>query len=155
MAKDEVRDWDKAMAKVDRAMAHSGGAPVPAASRPGPSAPSAPSAGVGHRAGFFTWLRLSLALVLGIGMTQWPYLHGCGFPLFAYMGGVVTVIVASVWSMISSWRSRSVVAHFLSIGLLLWGSALGLREVLPRVGYARQSADWFCAQPAEKTVTPP
>jgi len=154
VAKDELRDWDKEMAKVDRAIAREGNVPSPAASRSAPAA-STPPAGGARRGVFFTWLRLSLALVLGISMTQWPYLHGCGFPLFAYLGGVITVLVASVWSMISSWRSRSVAAHFLSVGLLFWGSALGLREVLPRVGYARQTSSWFCAQPAEKTVTPP
>ncbi|MBI4500829.1 MAG: hypothetical protein HY700_06670 [Gemmatimonadetes bacterium] len=148
--KDQPRDWDKELAKVDRLIA-AGGEPAAAPAR----VPAPTVAGPRPRETFFTWIRLSLALIVGIGMTQWPYLHGCGLPLFAYLGGVVTVIVASLWSMISSWRSRSATAHFLSVALLLWGSALGLREVLPRVGYARQSANWFCAQPGEKTVTPP
>jgi hypothetical protein len=149
--KDAPRDWDKELAKVDRLMATGGEAAAPAAS----GAPPKPTTTV-SRAGdvFFTWVRLTLALILGLGMTQWPYLHGCGWSLMAYLGGVGAVIVASVWSMISSWRSRSVTAHFLSIGLLLWGSALGLREVLPRAGYARQSANWFCAQPREKPTIP-
>jgi hypothetical protein len=150
-----AKDWDKELAKVDKAMAREGNPRLPPQSRPlvAPAAPAVPA--VTRRAGFYTWLRLSLALVLGIGMTQWPYLHGCGFSLFAYMGGVVTVMVASCWSMISSWRSRSVVAHFLSVGLLFWGSALGARELLPRMGYARQSANWFCAQPGQPNPPTP
>ena len=154
MAKDKFEDWDRELAKVDKAMAREGKSPVP--SKPGMPAASAPAApvppAVDRRAGVYTWLRLSLALILGIGMTQWPYTHGCGGSLFAYLGGVTTVIVASCWSMVSSWRSRSVVAHFLSVGLLLWGSALAARELLPRVGYAKQSATWFCTAPAP---TPP
>ena len=148
----DQRDWDKELAKVDRMIAAGGDAPAPSPAGAAATRPAVPRPR--GRDIFFTWVRLSLALVLGIGMTQWPYLHGCGFPLLAYMGGVVTVIVASVWSMISSWRSRSVAAHFISIGLLLWGSALALREALPRMGYARQSANWFCSQPDEKPTTP-
>ena len=139
------RDWDKELAKVDRLIAGGSGgeAPAPARSGAGVSAPPPAGAGAG---GFFTWLRLLLALGLGGAMTQWPYLHGCGLPLFAYLGGVVTLVVASVWSMLSSWRSRSAVAHFLSIALLLWGAALAARELLPRLGYARQAAVWICPQ---------
>jgi hypothetical protein len=150
--KDAPRDWDKELAKVDRLTA-AGEAAAPTVS--GASPPPQPAT-TASRAGdvFFTWVRLTLALILGLGMTQWPYLHGCGWSLMAYLGGVGAVIVASVWSMISSWRSRSVTAHFLSIGLLIWGSALGLHEVLPRVGYARQSANWVCGQPREQPAVP-
>jgi hypothetical protein len=150
-----MRDWDKELAKVDQAMAKQGNTPVSSKST-GASLPDAKAPSGGRRAGFYTWVRLSLALILGVGMTQWPYLHGCGFPLFAYLGGAVTVIAASIWSMISSWRSRSTVAHFLSVGLLFWGSALSAREILPRVGYAKQSASWMCAQPGQPNpATPP
>ena len=105
---------------------------------------------------FFTWVRLLLALGLGIGMTQWPYTHGCGLELDAYLVGVGTVIVASFWTMLSSWRSRSGFAHFLSAALLFWGIALGAREVLPRIGYARQGASWICrAAPVQVSPAPP
>ena len=156
--KNEFRDWDKELAKVDQAMARQAKTPAAVAGSAGASSPSLSalpaSSPESRRAGLFTWLRLSLALGLGIGMTQWPYLHGCGLPLFAYLGGVTTLLVASFWSMVSSWRSRSVIAHFFSIGLLLWGSALAARELLPRVGYARQSANWMCAQPGTTVTTP-
>ncbi len=151
-----MKDWDKEMAKVDALMSKEAKAPPPArtaASSPAPPAAASPPT-VSRKAGLYTWLRLSLALILGVGMTQWPYLHGCGVPLFAYLGGVATVLVASCWSLISSWRSRSSVAHFLSVGLLFWGSALGARELLPRIGYARQSATWMCAQPGQVISNP-
>lgn len=152
--KNEMRDWDKELAKVDQAMAKQGTTPLPAKST-GSSLPGAAPPAVDGRARLYTWARLSLALVLGVAMTQWPYLHGCGFPLFAYLGGAITVIAASVWSMISSWRSRSTVAHFLSVGLLFWGAALSAREVLPRTGYAKQTANWMCAQPGQPNPAMP
>jgi hypothetical protein len=140
-------NWDAELAKVDKAMGGSaaGGAPVPAPAPKGKS--PAPTPQASRRAVFATWLRLGLALGLGLAMTQWPYLHGCGIPLFLYIGAVITVVVASVWSLISSWRTRSTYAHGTSVVLLIWGLALGAREVLPRIGYAKDASTWMCAQP--------
>jgi hypothetical protein len=88
-------------------------------------------------------------------MTQWPYTAGCGLPLAAYLAGVAAVIVAALWSMVSTWRTRLGFAHFLSIALLLWGAALAAREVLPRIGYAKQPAAWLCtAAPAPAPAAP-
>ena len=58
--------------------------------------------------------------------------------------GVLVVIVAGVWSSLSSWKRRLGVAHILSQGLVIWGLVLAAREILPRVGYAKQAATWFC-----------
>jgi hypothetical protein len=77
-------------------------------------------------------------------MTQWPYTHGCGLPLYGYLAAVGGVIVASFWSMISSWMSRSALAHALSVVLLFWGIGLAGREILPRIGYAKETANWEC-----------
>ena len=141
-------NWDAELAKVDRAMGAGAPAPAPAPAPPTHRADAALPPAATRRAVFATWVRLGLALGLGLAMTQWPYLHGCDIPLFAYMGAVITVIVASLWSLISSWRTRSVRAHTISVVLLFWGSALAAREVLPRIGYAKQAANWMCAQPA-------
>jgi hypothetical protein len=160
-AKDGPRDWDKELADIDKLIASGGAAPQAspgakpaAAPARGRGAAQPPAAGGGRLAAlrhtpFFTWVRLVLALGLGIGMTQWPYTHGCGLPLYGYLAGVLTVILASFWTMVSSWKSRSGLAHFLSIILLFWGTALAAREVLPRIGYAKTSAPWQCGdQPA-------
>jgi hypothetical protein len=56
--------------------------------------------------------------------------------------------------MLSSWKSRSGFAHFLSVALLFWGTALGAREVLPRIGYARDRAAWQCHNQAPVQVSP-
>jgi hypothetical protein len=161
-AKDGPRDWDRELAQIDKLIAQGAAdapAQVPAQRGKAPAASlpdggAAPAARRRPHTPLTTWLRLLLALLLGAGMTQWPYTHGCGLPLFGYLVAVATVIAASFWSLISSWRSRSGLAHFLSIGLLFWGAFLGAREVLPRVGYAKQSAAWFCAQPAPRAPAP-
>lgn len=157
--KDGPRDWDKELAEIDKLIAAGPPAGAPAAPRPAAPPARAPSGGVpaptaGRRAALATWLRLGLALLLGAGLTQWPYTHGCGLPLVAYLGGIGTLVVASCWSMISSWRSRSGFAHFVSIGLLFWGTFLGAREVLPRVGYAKTRAGWRCDAPRPQPSTP-
>ena len=95
-----------------------------------------------------TWTRVVLGLLLGIGMTQWPYAHGCGFRLMFYLLGVVVVFGAGVWSSLSSWKRRLGVAHVLAQILILWGLVLAARVLLPRVGYAKQSAPWFCRSEA-------
>ena len=151
------RDWDKELADIDKLIA---AGPAPTApvqnqkqnqkNQVPESVGRAPSGG-GRLASLrysatFTWIRLILALILGIGMTQWPYTHGCGMPLYGYMAAVGGVIVASFWSMVSSWKSRSGLAHALSIVLLFWGFGLAAREVLPRIGYAKQVATWECAR---------
>jgi hypothetical protein len=146
------RDWDKELAKIDRLMASGAGqASPPAAAAPEAGAPrrreAAPvpaPAAPGRRSVFFTWVRLLLGLAVGIGITQWPYERGCGVLLFGYLAAVGGVIVAGLWSAVSSWRSRSSLAHMLSMALVVWGGVLGAREVLPRVGYAKASATWMC-----------
>jgi hypothetical protein len=77
-------------------------------------------------------------------MTQWPYPHGCGLRLIFYLVGVLVVLVAGFWSSLSSWKRRLGLAHILSQLLIIWGLVLAGREVLPRVGYAKMEAPWFC-----------
>ena len=143
---EKERDWDRELAEVDRLLnqlpTHQAEQAAAAAKRAA-APPSAPASGKpASRAG--TWARVGLGLLIGIGMTQWPYTHGCGLKLFIYLGGVFTVIVAGVWSSLSSWKRQMGVAHILSQGLVIWGLVLAAREVLPRIGYAKEVATWFC-----------
>jgi len=159
--KDKERDWDREMAEVDRLLKKlpdaeptlgRGAAPTlkktPAVS-PGGAPGAAPAGRAGGRgvARIGTWTRVVLGLLLGIGMTQWPYTHGCGPRLIFYLVGVGAVLAAGVWSGISSWKGRLGAAHLLAQGLIIWGLVLAAREVLPRIGYARQQATFFCAGP--------
>ncbi len=158
---DDPRDWDKELADIDKLIAAgAGSAPAPPATGPGKARAAAPPGGGvaafrARHAVLFTWLRLGLGLTLGAGMTQWPYTQGCGLPLYGYLAGVGAVVVAACWSTVSSWRTRSGFAHTLSVGLLLWGVTLAAREILPRVGYAKQTASWTCAAPAPAAPAAP
>ena len=149
---DRDRDWDKELAEVDRLLNHlPGHQPPPAPVRPAGGSPPggrAPAAqgsrAISTREWLGTWIRVGLGLLVGIGMTQWPYTHGCGLKLGFYLLGVGAVLAAGVWSSISSWRRHLGWAHLLSQGLVIWGLTLAAREILPRVHYAREIATWMC-----------
>lgn len=146
--KDQERDWDRELKEVDRLLnqlpTHREEQMAAAASpKRAPVAPAggAPAEG-GSRLG--TWARVGLGLLVGIGMPSWPYSHSCGFTLLFYMVGVLAVVVAGVWSGLSSWRRRMGLAHVLSQLLVIWGLVLAAAVVLPRTGYAKAAATWFC-----------
>jgi hypothetical protein len=147
------RDWDREMREVDKLLAKlpeadptlGRGVPtVPRAHPLGHSSAEGPAAG---RARVTTWIRVSLGLLLGVGMLVWPYSHVCGINLLFYMIGASTVTLAGVWSGITSWKRRLGYAHLLSLGLVIWGLVLAAGVVLPRVGYANHPAIWFCPEP--------
>ncbi len=137
----QPRDWDKELAAIDKVIARApaeGGAAPPPASRP------VAAVTVSRKAVFTTWLRVGLAIVLAAAMTQWPYPNGCGLNLFIYLGAVAGVVVAGLWSTITSWYRRLGLAHTLSVLVTLWGLVLAAREILPRVGYAKVALRWLC-----------
>jgi hypothetical protein len=100
-----------------------------------------------------TWAWVALSLLVAIGMTQWPYGHTCGWGLLGYLTVVTVVLAAAGWGTVSSWRSHRAVAHVLALGAMTLSTVLIVREVLPRVGYAKIEATWSCpdesAAPAE------
>jgi hypothetical protein len=152
---------DKMSAEVDRLLKQLPGAdpmlrgdptPKPSVSRlpvSGPvraaTAPTGPQAPTPQQK-FGVWVRVGLGLAVGALMTQWPYRHNCGFPLYLYMASVVVVTVAGAWGGLSSWKLRMGVAHVLSLIVIVWGLVLGAAQVLPRVGYAAHAATWQCSR---------
>ena len=147
--KDKEQEWDQEMAQVDRLLQK---LPTYAASKPahgGTPTPRSTVAGMRPAGGsnLGAWMRVMLGLALAVGMAVWPYSHVCGEKLFFYLGGVGTLTVAGVWSAIASWERRLAVAHFLSLTILVWGLVLAAGVVLPRVGYAKSDAIWFCPEP--------
>ena len=140
------RDWDKELADIDKVIARTpaGPAPVPATQGKAPAAAAQPSAPVGRKAALATWLKVILGGLLAIGMTQWPYGHGCGLSLFLYVGAAASVVVAGVWSSIASWKRRMGLAHTLALVVTVWGMVLLAQEILPRTGYAKQALTWTC-----------
>ena len=150
----DQRDWDKELAAIDKVIDRQpagGGAPVAARGSAAPAGRAAAGPVPGGRfAPLATWLRVGLGLLLAVGITQWPYPNACGFNLAVYLGAIGTVVLAGLWSSISSWRRRMGLAHTLSLAVLLWGLFLAAREVLPRVGYAKAARTWTCGA----TTTP-
>jgi hypothetical protein len=141
------RDWDKELADIDKVIARSptpsAGAPALPAGQAQSSRAVAPVSG-GKRATLWTWTQVILGGLLAVGMTQWPYSHGCGIKLFLYLGAAGLVVVAGLWGSLSSWRRRLGLAHTLAMLVVLTGLVLVAREVLPRVGYAKQVSTWMC-----------
>jgi hypothetical protein len=145
------RDWDKELAEIDKLMAQpqqqlpakAGAAPAAARPAAGP-APAAGPPAVSRKAVFATWLKVGLAAVAGIAMTQWPYAHACGMGLFLYLGASAVIALSGVTGAISSWKRRMGLAHVVSLLVMLWGVGLAAAVVLPRIGYAKETATWFC-----------
>jgi hypothetical protein len=141
------RDWDKELADIDKVIARSpapSGAPAALPAAPGQGSRSVAAPPGGKRATLWTWTQVILGGLLAGGMTQWPYNHGCGIKLFLYLGAAAVVVVAGLWGAVSSWRRRMGLAHSLALIVVLTGFVLVAREVLPRVGYARQASTWMC-----------
>lgn len=146
--KEQDRDWDKELREVDRLLnqlpTHREEQMAAAAPAKRPAVGSAPGAPRDSGSRLGTWARVVLGLLVGVGMPFWPYSHGCGFTLLFYMVGVLAVVVAGLWSGLSSWKRRMGLAHVLSQLLVIWGLVLAAGVVLPRVGYAKAAATWFC-----------
>ena len=145
------RDWDKELAKIDRAMAGMPDTPpAPAAAAParGAAAPAAralpPAAVVGRRARASTWFRVLLTTALAVALPLSPYAHGCGPGLWLYLTAVSVTGLSAVWAAFSAWHRRQGLAHLLALLAIGWTLVLGAREVLPRTGYAKTPAAWTC-----------
>lgn len=90
------------------------------------------------------WIATLLGVVLSVAMTQWPYAHACGLSLFVYLGAVLVVLILGGLGTLGSWRERIPLTHILSLLVVFWGIVLAAEQVLPRIGYARETATWGC-----------
>jgi len=143
------RDWDKELAEIDKVMAKQP-APVPAkagATPPAARGGQAPAAAPAPRAGgtvIGTWFKVGMGALLAGAMTQWPYANACGIGLFIYLGATGVVVLAGLWGAVSSWNRRMGLAHTVSLLVTLWGLGMAATVTLPRIGYAKHAATWFC-----------
>ncbi len=90
------------------------------------------------------WGSVSLGLLLGLALPEWPYDRACGSWLLLYLSAVSLVMIAGLWGARVSWRGRIGWAHILAVITIIWGLALTAHEVLPRVGYAKTRLAWRC-----------
>jgi len=146
---EQPRNWDRELADIDKVIAKgsvpAAGGPVPAARGPGLPA----GAPVPRRSVALTWFWVLLAVALAAALPLWPYQRSCGLQLMFFMGATGVTALIGLLGALASWASRRGFAHVLSLAVLLWSAVIGLREVLPRVGYAKSVRTWTCeAAPA-------
>ena len=141
------KNWDKEMAKIDKQLESVSDAQL-FPDKKG-ATPAQKAVVASDRVATASWpaiVRLALSVALGVGILFWPYANRCGLGLSGYLAAVTAVAVGGVWSAVWTWRHRTGRAHALSILLIVWGLVLGAQEVLPRIGYAKQTLTWSCTK---------
>jgi hypothetical protein len=102
------------------------------------------------------WARLALIAGLGAGLGFWPYPRECGTGLFAYVAAEGLLVTGGLWVAVCTWRYRMPRMHILASAIVLGGLGLLELEVLPRIGYARANAAWWCGdKPADAAAAVP
>jgi hypothetical protein len=75
-----------------------------------------------------------------------------------FMGATGVTALIGLLGALASWASRRGFAHMVSLAVILWSAVIGLREVLPRVGYAKATRTWTCEAvptgPAQQAPAP-
>jgi hypothetical protein len=137
---EQPRDWDKELAKVDRAMAKQ---PAPAGAAPVAVPPPGPQ----RRFVALAWFWTVVAAVLAVALVLWPYDKSCGIRLIFFLGAAVLALFLGVLGAFTSWVHRQGLAMVLSLLVILWAGVMAGREILPRAGYAKQALEWTCPSP--------
>ncbi len=152
MQSEKEPNWDQDMREVNRLLARLPEAEPGLIGGPRKLVTGSAAPATADRAGRLrpvaTWVKVGLAAVFAVAVWQWPYRNDCGSGLAFYLVGVGTVVVAGVWCLVASWKSRLAFPHLLALLVFLAGLVLAARVALPRMGYAAQSAGWRCAAPA-------
>jgi hypothetical protein len=176
------RNWDAELARIDRQLAsvsdeellastapaatgRSGVARAPVTGAPSGASPAraggAAGATVPAGGAWRAWVKVGIAVAAAAGLMYWPWPARCGLPLVGFTAATGGVALLGLWSAVGTWRHRTGVAHVASLLVVLWGLALGAREVLPRFGYAvptaARGATWSCeaTAPAAAPDAPP
>ncbi len=147
---EEPRNWDKELADIDKAIAKqpaAAPAPVGTAGRP----VVLPQ----RRFVALTWFWTALAVILAVALPLWPNDKSCGLRLVFYLGAAVIALLMGVLGAAASWSYRRGLAHLLSLLAIVWAGVMAAREILPRVGYARQELRWTCPEPPPAAAPAP
>jgi hypothetical protein len=149
---EKPRDWDKELADIDRVARQP--APTPESELP-PGGPGVehPVRPARRRFVALTWFWTGLAIVLALGLAIWPYDKLCGIRLIFYLFAAGLALLMGVLGGLASWSHRRGLAQLLSLGVIAWAAVVVAREILPRVGYAKQELSWTC--PEEPPAGPP
>ncbi len=144
---EQPRNWDRELADIDKVIAQEGSVPATSGAGPTPAgrAGALPGAApVRRRSVALTWFWVLLALALALALPLWPYERSCGLKLMFFMGAAGVTALAGLLAALASWAHRRGLAHVLSLAVIGWAAVMGLREILPRVGYARTVRTWTC-----------
>jgi hypothetical protein len=141
---DQSRDWDKELADIDKVIEGGPGDPgvAPARRAPGVAPAAAPPSGRGSVA--LTWFWVILAAALAVALPLWPYERHCGLQLGFFLGATGLTLLAGFLGAMASWANRRGFGHIVSLVVIVWAGSIAAREVLPRIGYARESRTWLC-----------
>ena len=146
---EQPRNWDKELSDIDKAIARQ------------PAPPAAPVGGAGKPPAFsqkrfvaLTWFWTGLALILALALPLWPNDKSCGLRLVFYLGAAVIALLMGGLGALASWSHRRGLAHLLSLLVIVWAGVMAVREILPRVGYARQELHWTCPEEPPAAATP-
>ena len=144
-----MKNWDKELARIDKQLESLADETLlPSSGASSPEAKSQIKTQQARTRTLGVFVRLIIALGLGVGILFWPYDARCGLGLAGYLASVGIVIGSGVWSAMWSWRHRAPRAHLLSLLIVLWGLTLGAVEILPRSGYAKpdptRPVSWLC-----------
>ena len=151
----EPRNWDRELADIDKAIAKQNNVPAGSPPAPAPRGPVPPGAPVRRRSVALTWFWVLLALALAAALPLWPYERSCGLRLIFFLGAAGVTALIGLLGALASWSHRRGLAHVLSLLVIVWAAFMGLREILPRVGYARVARAWTCeAVPAPQPTGP-
>jgi hypothetical protein len=147
---EQPRNWDKELADIDKVIAK----------QPAPAPAPAPGAGAGkpstparRRFVALAWFWTGLAIILAVALPLWPNDKSCGLRLVFYLGAAGIGMLMGVLGALASWSYRRGLAFVLSLVAILWAGVMATREILPRVGYAKQELHWTC--PEEPPATAP
>ena len=138
---EQPRNWDKELADIDKVIARQP-APPPAPA-PGPGKPASPAQ---RRFVALTWFWTGLAIILAVALPVWPNDKSCGLRLVFYLGFAGLALLMGVLGALASWSYRRGLAFALSLVAILWAGIMATREILPRVGYAKQELQWTCPE---------
>lgn len=148
---EEPRNWDREMAEIDKAIAKqpAGGTPAtpPRAGQPVPPPQ--------RRFVALAWFWTVFAGIVAVGLLLWPYDRGCGIKLIFFLGAAVVAVVMGLLGALASWSHRQGLPHLLSLLVIVWAGVMAVREILPRVGYARQALEWTCPDRPPAAVPAP
>jgi hypothetical protein len=142
---EQPRNWDKELSDIDKVIARQPAPPAPPAAGAGAGQPPAP-ASVQRRFVALTWFWTGLAIILAVALPLWPNDKSCGLKLVFYLGAAVIALLMGVLGGLASWSHRRGLAFVLSLVAILWAGVMATREILPRVGYAKQELHWTCPE---------